>query len=84
MKEGGCEHVQPADVARMAEELLKSEGIQESEWGGRRFGVAENLVDAAWKSVRIEVERRGQNWVAVKLERKPEFFPAAELGFYCL
>lgn len=64
----------------MAEQHLRDAAIPLEQWPGRRFRWAEN-VDGVWRSVIVEVERRGDDWVVVRLDRKPERLPDAELGF---
>lgn len=63
----------------MAEERLRAESIPESEWPGRRFRWAENPEDGMWASIVVEVERRGDQWIVVRLDRKRE--PVEETGF---
>jgi hypothetical protein len=63
----------------MAEEQLRASGVEESRWPGLRFRWAENLEGGMWASVIVEVERRGDQWTVVRLDRNRE--PLAETGF---
>jgi hypothetical protein len=63
----------------MAEQHLRSNGIAETEWPGRRFRWSENLSDSMWASVIVEVERRGDQWIVTRLDRNKE--PLEETGF---
>jgi hypothetical protein len=74
-----CDHVGGPELIEMAEERLRSENIPESEWPGRRFRWSENPEDGMWASIVIEVERRGDQWIVVRLDRKRE--PVEETGF---
>lgn len=63
----------------MAETHLRDANVPVSAWDGRRFRWAENPENGMWASIVIEVERRGGNWVVVRLDRNRE--PVAETGF---
>lgn len=74
-----CDHIGGPELIEMAEERLRAESIHESEWPGRRFRWSENPEDGMWASIVIEVERRGDQWIVVRLDRKHE--PVEETGF---
>lgn len=63
----------------MAEEHLRKTAVPESEWPGLRFRWAENPVDGMWASIVVEVERHGDGWVVVRLDRNRE--KVEEVGF---
>lgn len=65
----------------MAEEHLRREGVPESQWAGVRFRWSENLTDGMWASVVVEVERRGDQWIVVRLDRSREDLDESETGF---
>ena len=56
----------------MAEEHLRARGVDRAEWPGLRFRWSENLDDSMWKSVVVEIERRGDQWIVTRLDRKDE------------
>lgn len=76
-----CEHKQPADLIELAEEHLNRTGVPESRWSGLRFGWGEN-VQTMWRSVWLEIERRGDQWVVTKIDRNEEPLPAEREGFH--
>ncbi|GEM_PF-1475067 len=78
---GACDHAQPADVARMGEEFLRARSVPDSAWDGCRFGYGGNGGTGPFKSVYTEVERRGADWVAVKLDRRKDDLPPDRTGF---
>jgi hypothetical protein len=67
----------------MAEQHLREAGVPPEEWPGLRFRWGENLEESMWASVVIEVERRGDQWIVVRLDRNRERLSshADELGF---
>ena len=65
----------------MAEKELRTSGVPESEWPGLRYRWSENLTGGMWASVIVEVERRGAQWIVVRLDRRQESLPADETGF---
>ena len=67
-----CDHVGGPELIEMAEAHLREAGTPESEWPGRRFRWAENPEDGMWASIVIEVERRGDQWIVVRLDRGRE------------
>jgi hypothetical protein len=78
---GACDHFQPADLARLAEEFLREKSVPETLWEGCRFGHGGGGGSGPFKSVYMEVERRGPNWVAVKLDRRKEDMAPEQRGF---
>ena len=78
---GACDHFQPADLARLAEEYLKGKSVPEERWEGSRFRYGAGGGSGPFKSVFMEVERKKGNWVAVKLDRRKEELTPAEAGF---
>lgn len=66
----------------MAEEHLRGRGVDRAEWPGLRFRWSENLDDSMWKSVVVEIERRGDQWIVTRLDRKDE--PQENTGFFAL
>lgn len=79
--QGACDHTQPSEVARLGEEWLRAKDVPESLWDGCRFGYGGGGGSGPFKSVYTEVERRGGNWVAVKLDRRKEALPPGLAGF---
>ncbi len=63
----------------MAERDLRERGIPESQWPGLRFRWSENLSESMWASVILEIERRGEQWIVTRLDRRKE--PVEETGF---
>jgi hypothetical protein len=74
-----CEHAGPAELIEMAEQHLVD--VVKERWSGRRFRWSENVEGGRWASVILEVERRGEQWVVVRLDRNPESVSESELGF---
>jgi hypothetical protein len=74
-----CDHVGGPELIEMAEKHLRDTGVAESRWPGLRFRWAENLEGGMWASVIVEVERRGEQWIVVRLDRNRE--PLVETGF---
>jgi hypothetical protein len=74
-----CDHVGGPELIEMAEEHLRAAGIPEPEWAGRRYRWSENLEASMWASVVVEVERRGDAWIVVRLDRNRE--QVEETGF---
>jgi len=77
-----CDHKGGPELIDMAEEHLRTAGVPAPEWDGLRFRWAENLTDAMWASVVVEIERRGGNWIVTRLDRNRE--TVGETGFRAL
>lgn len=77
---GACDHAQPSDVAKLAEEFLHQEKIPVADWQGKRFGYGGHGGAGPFKSVYTEIEYRAGQWVAVKLDRLREDLPAERKG----
>jgi hypothetical protein len=75
----GCDHAGGPEVIQMAEAHLRGTGVPESRWPGLRFRWSENLDDSMWASVVVEVERRGDAWIVVRLDRNRD--RVEEVGF---
>jgi hypothetical protein len=73
-----CDHVGPVELIEMSEALLRERG--RSPEPGMRFGFGENLPEGMWAAVVTEIERRGDQWIVVRLDRKKEPLPETELG----
>jgi hypothetical protein len=73
-----CDHAGPAEIIAMAEEELRASG--EPPAAGMRFRWAENH-DGYFASAVTEIERRGEEWVVVRLDRNREALPDGEVGF---
>lgn len=74
-----CDHKGGPELIEMAEEHLRNANISPAEWPGLRFRWSENLTDAMWASVTVEIERRGEQWIVTRLDRNRE--PLEETGF---
>lgn len=72
-----CDHAGPQEIIAMAEEELRARG--EEVVSGARFRWAENH-DGYFASAITEIERRGEAWVVVRLDRMRETLPDGELG----
>ena len=76
-----CDHLGGPELIEMAEKSLRETGVPLAEWPGLRFRWAENLTGAMWASVIVEVERRGDQWVVTRLDRRRDALPEADTGF---
>lgn len=65
----------------MAEKHLGERGVARDAWPGLRFRWAENLSDGMWAAVVLEIERRGEQWVVTRLDRKKVPVRVEETGF---
>ena len=74
-----CDHIGGPELIEMAETHLRGNAIPESQWPGMRFRWSENLEGGMWASVVIEVERRGDQWIVVRIDRNRE--RVADEGF---
>ena len=73
-----CDHKGGPELIEMAEEFLRNGGT------GTRFRWSENLDGGMWASVIVEVERRGDQWVVTRLDRRNESLDPSEAGFRSL
>jgi hypothetical protein len=67
-----CDHIGGPELIEMAETHLRENGIPESEWPGLRFRWSENPEDGMWVSIVLEIERRGEQWIVVRIDRSRE------------
>lgn len=74
-----CDHKGGPELIEMAEEHLRGRGVEPAQWPGLRFRWSENLTDAMWASVVVEIERRGEQWIVTRLDRRAE--PVENTGF---
>ena len=79
-----CDHLGPAEVIALAETDLHQRAIPPTQWAQLRYRHGENTPEGMWASVVIEVERRGDGWVVVRLDRNREAIPAEETGLALL
>ncbi|MBV8519469.1 MAG: hypothetical protein JO197_18905 [Acidobacteria bacterium] len=77
-----CDHKGGPELIEMAEAHLRREGIPASQWPGLRFRWSENLDGGMWAAVIVEIERRGEQWIVTRLDRKQE--PVDNAGFAAL
>jgi hypothetical protein len=75
-----CDHLGPPEIIELAEAYLRDRNIAEAEWPGRLVYHGENTEGGMWASVVIELERRGGDWVATRLDRRREPLPESETG----
>lgn len=75
----GCDHKGGPELIEMAEAHLRAGNVDAAEWPGRRFRWSENLDGGMWASVIVEVERRGEQWIVTRLDRRAE--PLDQTGF---
>ncbi|MCU1245748.1 MAG: hypothetical protein JWN02_1658, partial [Acidobacteria bacterium] len=54
--------------------------VAEAEWPGRLVHHGENTDGGMWASVVIELERRGDDWVVTRLDRRREPLAQSETG----
>lgn len=77
-----CDHKGGPELIEMAETHLRERDVPEGEWPGLRFRWSENLSDSMWASVIVEIERRGEQWIVTRLDRRKE--PLEATGFEAL
>ena len=80
-QQGACDHFQPADLAKLAEEYLNGKSVPEDRWEGARFGYGAGGGSGPFKAVITEVERKKGQWVVVRLDRRKVELADAEAGF---
>jgi hypothetical protein len=74
-----CDHKGGPELIEMAEEHLRAAGVAPEAWAGLRFRWSENLEGGMWASVIVEIERRGEQWIVTRLDRRAE--PVDAPGF---
>ncbi|HET8797151.1 MAG TPA: hypothetical protein VFO89_05680 [Thermoanaerobaculia bacterium] len=67
-----CDHIGGPELIEMAETHLRENGIPESQWPGLRFRWSENPEEGMWASIVLEIERRGEQWIVVRIDRSRE------------
>ncbi|HSY50883.1 MAG TPA: hypothetical protein VLC46_18915 [Thermoanaerobaculia bacterium] len=77
-----CNHIGPVELIEMAETHLRERAVSPAD--GMRFRWSENPEDGMWASIVIDVERRGEQWIVTRLDRKKEPLPPDETGFRAL
>ena len=76
----GCDHKSGPELIEMAERFLRDRRTDPTP--GMQFRWAENLEGGMWASVIVEIERRGEQWIVTRLDRRTE--PVTETGFTAL
>ena len=76
-----CEHVGGPELIEMAEEHLRRNSVPPNAWPGMKFRYTENVPDGVWASVAVEIERRGNQWIVTRLDRRRETVADSETGF---
>jgi hypothetical protein len=79
-----CNHVGGPEMIPMAEAVLRARNVAPDAWPGSRFRFIQNVEDGPWAAVWTELERRGAEWLVVKIDRFKETFPEDETGFRVL
>ena len=72
-----CDHNGGPEVIEMAEAFLRDSNAAPAP--GMKFRWSENLDGGMWASVIVEIERRGEQWIVTRIDRRAE--PVAETGF---
>lgn len=67
-----CDHKGGPELIEMAESSLRSRAVPVNEWPGLRFRWSENLDGGMWASVIVEIERRGDQWIVTRLDRRQD------------
>lgn len=75
-----CDHKGGPELIEMAEQYLRDRG-QRAE-PGLKFRWSENLEGGMWASVIVEIERRGEQWIVTRLDRRAE--AVTDVGFVAL
>jgi hypothetical protein len=75
-----CDHKGGPELIEMAETWLREQG--RAPQPDMRFRWSENLDGGMWASVIVEIERRGEQWIVTRLDRRKE--PLADTGFEAL
>ena len=77
-----CDHKGGPELIEMAEQHLREHGLAPAP--GMRFRWSENVDGGTWASVIVEVERRGDAWIVVRLDRRQDPLSEDETGFRSL
>ena len=64
----------------MAETQLRELGVPHELWSGITALHGENTPGTMWASVVIGIERRDNQWIVTKLDRRGEVLDATEIG----
>jgi hypothetical protein len=77
-----CDHLGAPELIDMAESHLRERSVEPAE--GMQFRWSENPAGGMWKSVVVEIERRGAEWIVTRIDRNREPLPDSETGFRAL
>ncbi len=75
-----CDHVGPHELIEMAERELRTRGVTSQDWAGSRFRWTENTDGGFWASVILEIERREDAWVVIRIDRLDAVQPEDQTG----
>ena len=81
---GGCDHIGGPELIEMAEKHLVERAVPAAGWPGLRFGWGEDVDSPFWKSVYIEIERRGDDWIVTRIDRSNDPIAPSKRGFVAL
>ena len=73
----GCDHKGGPELIDMAEDYLRQHDVDAAP--GMKFRWSENLDGGMWASVIVEIERRGEQWIVTRLDRRSD--AVTETGF---
>jgi hypothetical protein len=80
-----CEHFQPQDLIKLAENHCLEKGVSEASKKGLCYRYTENLDEntGQWghKSIVTEVTYKENQWMITRLDRNPEYASEEEVGF---
>ena len=79
-----CAHADPPDVFKRAEEWLAQRGVPQEQWPGMRIRHAENTPGGRWESVVIDIERRGDEWWVIGMDRREAALDGDAVGLSAL
>lgn len=72
-----CDHKGGPELIEMANAFLRHSNVAPTP--GMKFRWSENPQGGMWASVIVEIERRGEQWIVTRLDRRAE--PVTETGF---
>ena len=75
-----CDHLGPHEIIELAEAHLRAAAVPPGQWAGLRFRHGENLIGGMWASVVTEIERRDEQWIVTRLDRRAEPIAQSETG----